>query len=535
MPSAEEFAEPSYKWIGPRHLVDNLQGWRISLFPGGLGFSFLNYSDEKALRVRLAVKREDGVSEFYLSDASYVGEWGGPRQKWQTDRLPLFPYEGLHGLMRSMTFSYSILKDGVVIPSRYEYRFATLDDFYRGRLGHDDFRDPEFLRENNERPVAADDEVFQDAYDRFNASPKDRVMTPLFTRGDAGRQDHPVHEIHRAIDRVIDRKRREPAHPHSIRLAMFDFDNEHVTRHLVYAHDNGVGVECIGDWAQVSPMNASENIARLRRAGIRVYGIVRNDPSRRRADISSMHTKFILFDNDVVHSGSYNLHFHLWGGNWENGIVYRSPDASLLHLAVYRALKSGQRVRLAIDPSAPYNLYYSFGAYHSGSATMRAQDAIVSEIARARHSIVVCMFDLSPIRGIDPSSGRETDVIQALIRARDRGVRVQVILNGMITHAGPLPEPWDKAFPRPLKEPERRLKDAWIEVYYVYYWESVYSPLHHKFAVFDGQCVITGSYNWYEPSLYSDEVLSVTRDETIAASFLEEAELLLSSFRIERA
>jgi phosphatidylserine/phosphatidylglycerophosphate/cardiolipin synthase-like enzyme len=60
-------------------------------------------------------------------------------------------------------------------------------------------------------------------------------------------------------------------------------------------------------------------------------------------------------------------------------------------------------------------------------------------------------------------------------------------------------------------------------------------PLHHKFAVFDGYTVITGSYNWYEPSLYSDEVLTVTRDRAIAGAFLDEAELLLRCFRIERA
>jgi phosphatidylserine/phosphatidylglycerophosphate/cardiolipin synthase-like enzyme len=144
------------------------------------------------------------------------------------------------------------------------------------------------------------------------------------------------------------------------------------------------------------------------------------------------------------------------------------------------------------------------------------------------------MFDLSALRGIPFGPGRETDVIEALIGARDRGVRVQIILNGMITHTGPLPEPWDKAFPRPLKTCLTRLKDAWMELYYVYYRESIYSPLHHKFAVFDRRTVITGSYNWYEPSLSSDEVLSVTRDEVIARAFLEEAELMLTSFRIER-
>ncbi|OPY58162.1 MAG: hypothetical protein A4E57_04886 [Syntrophorhabdaceae bacterium PtaU1.Bin034] len=126
------------------------------------------------------------------------------------------------------------------------------------------------------------------------------------------------------------------------------------------------------------------------------------------------------------------------------------------------------------------------------------------------------------------------DVIEALIRARNRGVRVRIIVNGMMAHGGPLPEPWDKDFQRPLKEPLRCLKDAWMEVFSVYYWESIYSPLHHKFAVIDGDAVITGSYNWYEPSLYSDEILTVTRDERIAGAFLHEAELILERFRIER-
>jgi len=533
MASAEDFAQPSYKWIGERHFVRNLQGWRISLFPAGVGFSVRSYSDDKALRVCLSVEREDGVTEFYLSEAYYVGEWGGGFQKWQTRLLPLFPYEGLHGLARAVTFSYSVLKDGVVIPSRYRYRFATLDDFYRGHLSLDDFQDPVYRRENDERPATAEDALAQEAYERLNAAGEGLSLTPLFTRGNESRADHPVREIHRGIDRVIERARREPLHSHSILLAMFDFDNEHVTRHLVYAKENGVEVECVGDWAQVGPMNSSENIARLRRGGIRVYGVARNDPTRLQEDIASMHTKFILFDDEEVHSGSYNLHFHLWGGNWESGLAYRSRDACILYRAVYGAIRSGKRVSLQVDPSARHNIYYSFGSYYTGVSQVRPQDAIITEIENARHSIVVCMFELSPIRGARFGSATETDVIEALIRARDRGVRVRVIVNGMISHTGPLPEPWDKNRPRPLKRPMNRLREAWIEVYHVYYWESIYSPLHHKFAVFDGRTVITGSYNWYGPSLYSDEILTVARDDRIAAAFLEEAELMLRSFRIE--
>ena len=531
---AEEFAEPSYKWIGERRFVENLQGWRISIFPGGIGFSFYNYADEKALRVKLCVEREDGVREFYLSDAYYCGEWGGSWQKWQTHRLPLLPYEGLHGRVRHITFSYSIWREGWVIPSRHRYRFATLDDFHRGSVSPDDFHDPALKADNDEAPSFCDEALFQEAYEKVNRMENRHYMTPAFTRGDIARPEHPVHAIHMAVERVIERKREDPYGSHHIKCAVFDFDNGDVADHLVRAKNCGVEVECIGDWAQVSSLNASENMARLRRAGIPVYGFVRNDPSAKHRDLASMHTKFMIFDGDVVLSASYNLHFHLWGGNWENSMTYHSREASLLYGYVYGAIRHGYKVQLQVSPSNTHNLYYSFGVYRSAGALVRPQDAIITEIGEAKESILVCMFDLARLKGVCLSTERELDVIEALIQARDRGVRVRILLNGMTAHSGPAPEAWDKAFIRPLKEPMERLSDAWMEVFYVYYWESIYSPLHHKFAVIDGKTVITGSYNWYEASLSSDEVLLVVRDERIAGAFLGEAELMLSRFRIER-
>ncbi len=531
--SAEEFAQPSYKWIGPRQFVDNHQGWHISIFPGGIGFSLFNYSAEKALRVRLNVIREDNVEESYLSDAYYCGEWGGGWQKWQTHRLPLFPYEGLHGRARYMTFSYSILKDGLVIPSAYRYRFATLGDFYVGRLAIDDFRDPAPLSPNDD-PIVADDAAKYARAHRAVNNGDGHPIAAFFTRGNTWAESHPLREVHRAIDRVIERKAKDPAGQHYIHVAMFDFDNEHIANHLIYAAEQGVEVECIGDWAQVSPMNVSENIARLRRAHIPVFGVVRNEPCLPGDNLASMHTKMILFDGREVHSASYNLHFHLWGGNWENAIAHYSPEVCALYDAIYQAVRHGHRVSLTTQPSDRLAIYYSFGEYRSGENSYRAHDAIIGELQRARESITVCMYDISPIRGNAFGTGAATDIIDALIHVRNRGVRVRIILNGMLAHTGRQPEAWDKAFRRPLKNPIQRLKDAWMEVFHVYYHESIYSPLHHKFAVIDNRTVITGSYNWYEPSLVSDEIVTVIRDERIAGAYLEEARLMLRTFRVER-
>jgi phosphatidylserine/phosphatidylglycerophosphate/cardiolipin synthase-like enzyme len=530
--AAEQFALPSYKWIGERRFVTNMQSWRISQYPGGIGFSFYNYAETKALKVLLKAYREDGSCERFLLDTYYCGEWGDNWQKWQTHQLPLFPYESCHGLISHITFSYLIHKDGRSIPSRYDYKFATLADFHHGCLELSDFHDPDFKRKNSYETLELNSGEIQRALDRINGATQGLPVRPYFTRGNTADPTHPLHEIHRQTDLVIERKQKDPGSRHFIQLAIFDFDNYHVAEHLIHAREKGVEVECVADWSAVSSMNCTENIARMRRAGIPIIGVVRNTPGDPSQGIASMHTKIIIFDNAVVHCSSYNLHFHLWGGNWEQALFYYSRDFALLYANIYHAIRGGVNQETDINPRSRFNLLYSFGRQrHAQKALYRPQDAIIDEITNANTSIIVSMFDIGQLTGIAAGADHETDVITALITARDRGVRVTIILNGMTAHTGTLPDPWDLSRWRPLKKPVQRLKDAWMEIIYVYYRESVYSPLHHKFAVFDSHTVITGSYNWYEASVYSDEVLTVIRDRTIANAFIDEAHRLCTSFR----
>lgn len=536
---AENFASPLWKWIGQRRFVTNMQNWRISNYPGGIGFSFRCYPGKMALKVLLKIYREDGSAEFFLADAYKTEGMEGDRQKWQTHQLPLFPYESCHGCITHIAFSYLIHKDGKSLHSRYNYKFAGLDDFQRGRTESDDFDDQFFKTENYYTTTELAQKDIQKALDNINRRRKGLPIRPFFTRGNTWAPDHPVHEIHRLIDKVIERKKQDPEGRHFISIAFFDFDNQHVAEHLVYAWQNGVDIDCFADWAAVSSMNCTENVAKMRRAGIPICGVVRNTPCDPSGGIASMHTKIIVFDGEVVHSSSYNLHFHLWGGNWENALFYDSRDFALLYLNIYHAIRGGVVQGLRVKPESRYNLYYSFGSYYISNSRrsrtkkyFRPQDAIITEIINAKDSIVVCMFDMDHLTGIPLCGDNEADVVSALIAARDRGVNVKIIMNGMITHTGALPQAWDKGFKRPLKGPVRRLKDAWMELVFVYYHESIYSPLHHKFAVFDNLTVMTESYNWYTASVYSDETLSVIRDPDIAAAFLAEADKICGSFRL---
>lgn len=530
---AEDFALPLYKWIGERCLVVNMAGRLISNFPGGIGFSFFNASPYSKLKVVLKIFREDGTSEPYIVDTYPCGELEGGMQKRQTHQLPLFPYEGRHGRITHIAFSYLLHRDGKSIPSKFNYRFAGLDDFHLGRVRNDDFLDPYFRTLNEYRTSESIGKEVVRALNRINYHYDDLPVRAFFTKGNTWDPGHPVHEIHRQIDAVINRKIKDPGNRHYIRLAIFDFDNNHIAEHLQYAFQNGVDVECFGDWSAVSSMNCAGSIASMRRAGIPVYGIVRNTPCDPSGGITSMHTKIIIFDGEVVHSSSYNLHFHLWGGNREHALFYYSQDFALLYENIYNAIRGGVIQPVAVIPESRYNLYYSFGSCLAPDRTSyRPQDAVITEIQNARHSILVCMFNMDFLTGVPFGSGSETDLISALICARDRGVRVKIITNGLITHTGPLPEAWDKDFKRPPAEPFQRLRNAWMEVVYVYYHEGIYSPLHHKFAVFDEHTVIAGSYNWYTHSVNSDETLSVIRDEKLAADFLTEADNICKSYRL---
>lgn len=530
---AEEFCHPSYKWIGQRRDVENLQKWVISNYPGGIGFSFNNYSEQKALRVILKAYREDGVIEKYIIDGYYCGEFSEDWQKWQVHQLPLFPYEGLHGQVHNIKFSYVIHKDGKSIASKYNYKFASLPELQRGWIANDDFNDGYFRDLNDFIPFEVEQDDVQEALNRINNEYNDLPIKPFFTRGNKWDPDHPIHEIHKMIDWVIDRKEKDPDGRHYIHMAIFDFDNYHIAQHLIHAKDKGVEVECIADWGAVSPMVITDNVAKMKRHGIPIYGVVRNTPGDPSQGIASMHTKIIIFDGEVVHSSSYNLHFHLWGGNWENGLFYYSKDFVTLYENIYYAIRSGVIRRISVIPENRYNVFYSFGSYYTPIRDYyRPQDAIITEINNAKHDIVVSMFDIGYMTGVSSHDHHETDIISALINARNRGVRVRVVLNGMIAHTGELPQPQDINKWRPLKEAVGRLKGEWMEVAFVYYWESIYSPIHHKFAVIDGHTVITESYNWYPASIHSDEVLSVIRDGGIAHRFLDEVDKLFESMRI---
>lgn len=528
---AENYTVPAYKWIGSLRRVRNAHGMEICNFPGGIGFWVRNYSRDKQIIVLLNVYREDGACEQYIMRAYYVEQWNDG-EKWQTHQLVLYPYESLHGMVNVVTFAFLVHREGQVIPSEFQYKFARREDFFREYVEPGDFHEHHFKSPNYFCPWQHSSAELQQALHTLYGRGASIPIRPFFTHGDPGSPDHPRCEIHRCFDRVLEMQSQDPHGRHFVHLAVFNFENEDMVSHLLHLQSRGIQIECVGGWEQTSSADWSWQVARLRKAGIPVYGIVRNTPYSPGEGIASMHTKIIVFDGQMCTSSSYNLDFHRWGHNWENGLFFYSSQVSLLYEHIFQVIKGAVFRSVQIHPEAGYNLFYSFGSYYNREGRVyTAQDALLREIHMARSSIFISMFDLEDFY-LKGTYGESVSLIKALADAHYRGVYIVIHLNGFKAE-GEDSSAQGGEF-RPLKPVVQRLMQIGIDVLLVYNRDNHFSALHHKFAVFDEETVISESYNWYSASLYSDEVFSVIRDRNLAGEFIKEMYLMLRSFRIRR-
>ena len=128
--------------------------------------------------------------------------------------------------------------------------------------------------------------------------------------------------------------------------------------------------------------------------------------------------------------------------------------------------------------------------------------AIVTQIEGTQRSLDVCVFTITDDR-----------ITSSLLDAHRRGVRVRIITDN------------DKAHDE--GSDVRRLSRAGIEV------REDASPfhMHHKFAIFDGRMMLTGSYNWTRGAARNNqENLIVSSDPRLLAPFEREFSTLWARF-----
>ncbi len=134
--------------------------------------------------------------------------------------------------------------------------------------------------------------------------------------------------------------------------------------------------------------------------------------------------------------------------------------------------------------------------YFSPGNTCR--DAIIGQIENARHSIKVCVFTIS-----------DNNIAKALKSAHHRGISIKIISDN------------DKCNDRGSDVYE--LADNKIPVKI----DHSHHHMHHKFAIFDDEALLTGSYNWtMSAAQYNQENILLTRNEHSIKAYRKEFDRL---------
>ncbi len=124
------------------------------------------------------------------------------------------------------------------------------------------------------------------------------------------------------------------------------------------------------------------------------------------------------------------------------------------------------------------------------------QEAVVSEINKAQKSIDIAMYSLT-----------SRDIAQALVEAKERHVKIRIVL--------------DKAQKNERYSKSRYLISKGLDVKY----DLGPGLMHNKFAVIDGQEVLTGSFNWTASAdKRNEENLLVITDKELSGKYSERYE-----------
>ena len=277
-----------------------------------------------------------------------------------------------------------------------------------------------------------------------------------------------------------------------IRVAMYNLRSARLGYLLLARQQAGVAVEVLWDAKQMAKdYNTLDD--ELIAAGLNVIPIYNDNHA-----YATLHDKLAVIDGRHVFMGSAN-----WGqsglyDNNETTMVFDSPALAAVVDAELDEIVAGVKVPRAGDAGGPVELYFS--------PEDRLDLVAVDAIDGATDHIFVAVFSL-----------RLDALIDALIRAHERGVKVSVITDRKQSET---------------TTSDERLRDAGIAVVEALNATTPFTAMHQKFMVVDGDTTLVGSYNWsYTATFSSYEDLAVIADDReVAAAFAGEFGRLWASY-----
>lgn len=531
MEIAEHYAKPIYGELGGSFARVNDSNHEFFIRWGKIYFEVF-HNQQLNLKIILKVYSSDNICETYVIDTeAYDIEWN--QHKRSTRDFYIHPYSSVYGQVNCVKFSFVVHKDGCSIGSEKDYIYMDWPQL-QGNPDEHLYRDitAEHVADNNYQTYELNAAELQSDVDWMNHHFESLELVPKFTKGQLNHPYHPKSFIHHLINKVIHCKQQYSDRLCTIKVSVDCIDDTDFITHLIYASQQGVWVQCIVDWRKMTLTN-SQNYARLKRVGIELIGVVCS-PDHHLIEVEpDMHTKFIIFNDEDCILGSFNITFDRWWANWESGITFHSKGVCRLLDNIFQSQRGGVIQSYGIDPFSQFNLLYTFGQHTmQNGQNYLPHHAILAEINRAQHTIKITLFLIGELLGDHHDS-----VISALINARNRGVYVHLLLNGHIARQGKVgvERSMDEELSQPLLPAVDQLRFAGVTVGLVYGQDNhpvPYSPIHSKYCIIDEHIVIDGSFNWYNTSVFSHDLIVIAANAAVAQPYLYEFEQIQQLFRV---
>lgn len=529
MQIAEHYARPFYGQLGGYFQRINDISDTFDIRWGKIEFDMFHGASAN-LKVILKVYRDNHVCETYVVDTdAYDIHWD--RHKRSTRDFYVYPHSTHLGKINCIKFAFVVHLHEHSIASEKEYIFM---DWHQLQDGYPKHRhiNADWSTPNYYRTYELNAGELQSDVDWYNQHFESLHLTPKFTKGQPYHPYHPKRFIHDHIEKVIHAKWQHPDRFCTIKISVDCIDDNDFINHLIHASEQGVWVQCIVEWRKMTMTN-SYTYARLKQSRIELIGVFCT-PKHHLIEVEpDMHTKFIIFNDEDCILGSFNITFDRWWANWESGMTFHSRGVCRLLDNIFQSQRGGVIQKYGIDPFSHFNLLYTFGRHTMQNGKRYLPHlAILAEIHRARHSIRICLFLIGDLLGDHHDS-----VVNALIEARHRGVHVHLLLNGHLARQGrigvarSMPDELNRA----LLPSVQRMKDAGVPVGLVYGQDDhpvPYSPIHSKYCVIDEYIVIEGSFNWYNTSVFSHDLVVIAASHDVAKPYLYEFEEIQRCFRV---
>lgn len=261
-----------------------------------------------------------------------------------------------------------------------------------------------------------------------------------------------------------------------IKMAMYYLTNKNITKALLNAKSRGINIEILTDDSKIK----SKRYKSLINHGISI----RDDEDKK----ALMHNKILIIDNNLTWISSGNYTVYAFYRNYDNYVRINDDEIGDYYSKKFKNLYEHNQSKL--KPYINNNLEIYF------SKDTNIENIIIQNIDKAKKSLYVMMFAFT-----------NKNIATALIKAKNRGVEVKVILD-KVQHR----------FQRKYSV-YKYLKDNNIDIKF----DKNRFKLHNKVLIIDNKIVITGSYNYTKrANIYNDENILIIKDKNITQQYISD-------------